>query len=64
MSAEHAIHAGRAALLLGSEGPGLPKEVMARCLTVAIPMASGFDSLNVAVTSGIALHQLAFGQDR
>ncbi len=51
----------RAALLLGAEGPGLPPEVLARCLTVRIPMAGAFDSLNVATTSGIALHQLVFG---
>jgi len=48
----------RAALLLGAEGPGLPNAVMARCHTVSIPMAGGFDSLNVATTGGIALHHL------
>lgn len=48
----------RVALLLGAEGPGLPAEVLARCRTVSIPMAGGFDSLNVATTSGIALHHL------
>lgn len=51
----------RAALLLGAEGPGLSDAVLARCRTVGIPMAGGFDSLNVATTSGIALHQLVFG---
>lgn len=51
----------RAALLLGAEGPGLPETVLARCRTVSIPMSGGFDSLNVATTSGIALHQLRFG---
>lgn len=54
----------RAALLLGAEGPGLAPQLLARSLTVSIPMASGFDSLNVAVTSGIALHQLVFGGRR
>jgi tRNA G18 (ribose-2'-O)-methylase SpoU len=48
----------RTALLLGAEGPGLGAEVLARCRTVSIPMAGGFDSLNVATTSGIALHHL------
>jgi tRNA G18 (ribose-2'-O)-methylase SpoU len=48
----------RAALLLGAEGPGLPAETLARCRTVSIPMAGSFDSLNVATTSGIALHHL------
>jgi tRNA G18 (ribose-2'-O)-methylase SpoU len=50
---------GRTAVLLGSEGPGLPEAILARARTVAIPMAGGFDSLNVAVTSGIVLHHLA-----
>ncbi|MDQ4134643.1 MAG: RNA methyltransferase [Pseudomonadota bacterium] len=48
--------APRRALLLGAEGPGLPDEILARCRTVGIPMAGGFDSLNVATASGIALH--------
>jgi tRNA G18 (ribose-2'-O)-methylase SpoU len=49
----------RPAILLGAEGPGLPEGILARADTVAIPMADAFDSLNVAVTSGIVLHQLA-----
>ena len=48
----------RAALLAGAEGPGLPDAVLARCTTVGIPMAAGFDSLNVATSVGIALHHL------
>jgi tRNA G18 (ribose-2'-O)-methylase SpoU len=48
----------RMALLLGAEGPGLPPDLLARTRTVSIPMSSGFDSLNVATTSGIALHHL------
>ncbi len=51
--------ASRTALLLGAEGPGLPDRILARCRTASIPMAGGFDSLNVATTSGIALHHLA-----
>jgi tRNA G18 (ribose-2'-O)-methylase SpoU len=50
----------RAAVLLGAEGPGLPAAVMARARTLGIPMAGGFDSLNVATTSGIVLHHLRF----
>jgi tRNA G18 (ribose-2'-O)-methylase SpoU len=50
----------RAALLLGAEGPGLAPEVLARALTVSIPMAGEFDSLNVATACGIALHHLVF----
>lgn len=49
----------RAAVLLGTEGEGLPEAIMARAVTVGIPMAGGFDSLNVATTSGIVLHALA-----
>jgi tRNA G18 (ribose-2'-O)-methylase SpoU len=52
----------RAAVLLGAEGPGLSAAVMDRTRTVGIPMASGFDSLNVATTSGIVLHHLRFAE--
>ncbi len=55
----HIRPAQRTALLLGAEGPGLPESVLARTRTVSIPMSGGFDSLNVATTSGIALHHLA-----
>jgi tRNA G18 (ribose-2'-O)-methylase SpoU len=51
--------ARRNAVLLGAEGPGLSKAVLERTVSVQIPMASGFDSLNVATTSGIVLHHLA-----
>ena len=46
------------ALLLGTEGPGLPTTEMTLAETVRIEMAGGFDSLNVATTSGIALYEL------
>jgi len=49
----------RAAALFGAEGPGLPPAVLSRVRAVRIAMAGGFDSLNVATTSGIVLHQLA-----
>lgn len=49
----------RQAALFGAEGPGLPSALMTRCRTVRIPMAAGFDSLNVATASGIVLHHLA-----
>lgn len=48
----------RRALLLGTEGPGLPDEMLARMRRVRIAMAPGLDSLNVAVASGIALHEV------
>ncbi len=50
--------AARTAVLLGAEGPGLSPMLLARSDTVRIAMAPGFDSLNVATTSGIALHHL------
>ncbi|HTK33967.1 MAG TPA: RNA methyltransferase [Caulobacteraceae bacterium] len=53
----------RTAVLLGTEGPGLPVAVMAQARTVSIPMAGAFDSLNVATTSGIVLHHLVFGPE-
>jgi tRNA G18 (ribose-2'-O)-methylase SpoU len=52
---------GRTSVLFGAEGPGLAPEVLALCETVRIPMAAGFDSLNVATTSGIVLHHLRNG---
>ncbi|MFT4252965.1 MAG: RNA methyltransferase [Caulobacter sp.] len=54
----------RAAVLLGAEGPGLSADVIARAEGIGIPMANGFDSLNVATTSGIVLHHLKFGGGR
>ena len=54
--------APRTAVLLGAEGPGLTPQVMARARTIGIPMANGFDSLNVATTSGIVLHHLRFSE--
>jgi tRNA G18 (ribose-2'-O)-methylase SpoU len=46
------------ALILGTEGDGLPDHVLARARPVRIDMtqAKKIDSLNVAVASGIALH--------
>ena len=46
----------RMALYLGTEGEGLPADLLARLKTVRIAMAEGFDSLNVAAASAIALH--------
>lgn len=51
--------AQRTAALFGAEGPGLDAAVLARTRSVRIEMAGGFDSLNVATTSGIVLHRLA-----
>jgi len=49
----------RTAVMLGAEGEGLAPDLIARTTSVRIAMASGFDSLNVATTSGIVLHHLA-----
>ncbi len=49
----------RVALLLGTEGPGLSDRLLAAAdHTVRIDIAPDFDSLNVATTSGIALHEI------
>lgn len=55
---------GRVAVLLGAEGTGLPSEMMQQCESVSIPMAQGFDSLNVATTSGIVLHHFLNPSDK
>jgi tRNA G18 (ribose-2'-O)-methylase SpoU len=52
------VPARRNALLLGTEGEGLSPDLIARTTSVRIAMAPGFDSLNVATTSGIVLHHL------
>ncbi|TIO07049.1 RNA methyltransferase [Mesorhizobium sp.] len=49
----------RLALYLGTEGEGLPESLLARLRTVRIGMAEGFDSLNVAAASAIALHHFS-----
>jgi tRNA G18 (ribose-2'-O)-methylase SpoU len=49
----------RLALYLGTEGEGLPESLLARLRTVRIDMAEGFDSLNVAAASAIALHHFS-----
>lgn len=49
---------GRVALFLGTEGPGLPDELLGRLENIRIEMTPGFDSLNVAAASAVALYQL------
>lgn len=46
----------RTAALFGAEGPGLPDTILNCAQSVRIAMESGFDSLNVATSSGILLH--------
>lgn len=51
--------ADRLALYLGTEGEGLPENLLAQLHTVRITMSAGFDSLNVAAASAIALHHFS-----
>ena len=47
------------AVIMGTEGEGLPAETIARCdYTVMIPMYHGVDSLNVAAASAVAFFEL------
>jgi tRNA G18 (ribose-2'-O)-methylase SpoU len=48
----------RLGAFFGPEGPGLPEALLQRLDTLSIPMANGFDSLNLATASGIVLHHL------
>jgi tRNA G18 (ribose-2'-O)-methylase SpoU len=43
------------AIMLGAEGTGLPEALIAQSDAVRIPMATGFDSVNVATAGAIAL---------
>jgi tRNA G18 (ribose-2'-O)-methylase SpoU len=56
VSLESAPRGGRVAIVLGPEGPGLSQAVIGLCRPLGIPMSGGFDSLNVSVAGGIALH--------
>jgi TrmH family RNA methyltransferase len=48
---------GPVALWLGGEGPGLPTDIVSQCDDrVTIPMASGVESLNVAVAGAILIY--------
>lgn len=49
----------RMAIFLGTEGTGLPKEVIDGCdIRVRIPMGNGVDSLNVAAASAVIFWEL------
>ena len=56
--------ARRIALVLGTEGEGLPQGILASFRTARIPQRSGLDSLNVATASGIALYEIASAMGR
>jgi tRNA G18 (ribose-2'-O)-methylase SpoU len=51
--------ADRMALVVGTEGEGLPQKILSTFGSLRIPQAPGLDSLNVATASGIALFALA-----
>ncbi|MCP8894180.1 RNA methyltransferase [Shinella daejeonensis] len=54
----------RMALVLGTEGEGLPASILAAFRTARIPQHPGLDSLNVATASGIALYRIALAMGR
>ena len=58
------IFGPRTALLLGAEGEGLPAEILSRVRSARVPMAPGFDSLNVATASGIALYKARMDRNK
>jgi tRNA G18 (ribose-2'-O)-methylase SpoU len=50
----------RLAIIMGTEGDGLPKETIAQSdYVVRIPMAHGVDSLNVAAAAAVAFWELS-----
>ncbi len=49
----------RVALVMGTEGDGLPASILDRFRSARIAQAAGLDSLNVGTASGIALYHLA-----
>ncbi|MDK1490520.1 RNA methyltransferase [Sinorhizobium sp. 7-81] len=51
--------APRTALLVGTEGEGLPEAILSAIQTARVRQRPGLDSLNVAMAAGIALHQVA-----
>ncbi len=54
--------AGRVAIVVGAEGPGLSGAALAAAdVAVRIPMRAGVDSLNVATAAAIAFHRLVAG---
>ena len=55
-------HAGRLAVVLGTEGAGLSEQAASLAdVRVRIPMAAGIDSLNVAAAAAVAFWELVSG---
>lgn len=56
---EQLVYEPRLAIIMGTEGDGLPKETIRRAdYTVRIPMSHNVDSLNVAAAAAVAFWQL------
>lgn len=53
----HAKFAQPFTLIFGNEGSGLPEETLAKGKTIRIPQSGNIDSLNLAMSAGIALYQ-------
>jgi tRNA G18 (ribose-2'-O)-methylase SpoU len=54
----------RMALVVGTEGEGLPQAVLSRFGSARIPQSAGLDSLNVATATGIALFAMSAAAQR
>jgi tRNA G18 (ribose-2'-O)-methylase SpoU len=54
----------RVALVMGTEGEGLPPDILDRFQSARIAQAPGLDSLNVGTASGIALYNIARAMGR
>lgn len=54
----------RMALVMGTEGEGLPQAILTRFHTARIAQMPGLDSLNVGTASGIALYAMAKAMGR
>ncbi len=53
-------YSGKMALIIGSEGKGIRPLIRKSCdHLITIPMATGFDSLNVSVAAGIIMFEIA-----
>jgi tRNA G18 (ribose-2'-O)-methylase SpoU len=54
----------RMALVVGTEGEGLPQAVLSRFRSARIPQSVGLDSLNVATATGIAMFAMSSAMSR
>lgn len=54
----------RMALVIGTEGDGLPQDVLSRFHTARISQSPQLDSLNAGTAAGLALYQMAAAMER